>query len=229
VPADTTIGGVNGNATNIVPRQGACRLAADSFELILINAAMPRRLHIVREMEGPLMIGITLTSEQIRNAPPPVRQWIEKEVTAALGLSGPQASPAPPPQETHLVACNAADAEAIFARVQNVLPAVNIFFEFGRPTVSYGDPPLMMYRLLDLMYHARLRDVGQVVACLQMIDGALADLRHDAGGRFCGFDNEGHCFILAQTQESIAALWQKLASGQQGAQQSPDKTLSPAA
>jgi hypothetical protein len=29
------------------------------------------------------MTGITLTAEQIRNAPPPGRQWFEKEVIAA--------------------------------------------------------------------------------------------------------------------------------------------------
>jgi hypothetical protein len=180
-------------------------------------------------MEGPPMIGITLTVDQIRNAPPPVRQWIEKEVAAALGLSGPQAAPATASRETHLVACSAEDAEAIFAQIQNVPPAVNIFFEFGRATISYGDPPVMIYRLLDLMYHARLHDVGQVVACLQMVDKALANLRHDATARFCGFDNEGHCFILAQTQQSIATLWQKIASRQQNSQSPPDKTLSPAA
>jgi hypothetical protein len=175
------------------------------------------------------MIGITLTIDQIRNAPPPVRQWIEKEVAAALGLSLPQAGPPLAPQGTHLVACSAEDAEAIFARIQNVPPAVNIFFEFGRPTISYGDPPVMIYRLLDLMYHARLHDVGQVVACLQMVDEALAGLRHDANARFCGFDNEGHCFILAQTQESIAALWKTIAARQQNSQVSGDKALSPAA
>jgi hypothetical protein len=175
------------------------------------------------------MIGITLTIDQIRNAPPPVRQWIEKEVTAALGLSPPQAAPTAAAQETRLVACSAQDAEAIFAQIQNVLPAVNIFFEFGRPTISYGHPPVMIYRLLDLMYHARLHDVGQVVACLQMIDEALANVRHDAAARFCGFDNEGHCFILSQTQESIAALWKTIASRQQNPQSSADKTLSPAA
>ena len=41
------------------------------------------------------MIGITLTTDQIRNAPPQVRQWIEHEVIAALGL----AADAPPAAE----------------------------------------------------------------------------------------------------------------------------------
>lgn len=177
------------------------------------------------------MIGITLTIDQIRNAPPPVRQWIEKEVTAALGLglSELKAAPTPPPQGAHLVACSAEDAEAILARIKDVLPAVNVFFEFGRPTISYGEPPVMAFRLVDILYHARLHDVGEVGACLDVISKALARLRGDASARFCGFDNEGHCFIPAQTQASIAALWQKIATREQALEQSADKALSPAA
>ncbi len=175
------------------------------------------------------MLGITLTLDQIRNAPPPVRQWIENEVSTAFGLSRPEAAAAAPPPEAHMVTCSLEDAEAIFARIQNVLPAVNVFFEFGRPTMSYGDPPMMIYRLLDLMYHARLHDVGQVVTCLQMIDEVLVNLRHDSSARFCGFDNEGHCFIPTQTQASIAALWQKIAARHEGLRPAEDKDLSPAA
>jgi hypothetical protein len=36
------------------------------------------------------MIGITLTAEQIRTAPPLVRQWIEQRTVASLGMT-PQA------------------------------------------------------------------------------------------------------------------------------------------
>ena len=32
------------------------------------------------------MIGITLTSEQIRTAPAEVRRWIERQVATSLGL-----------------------------------------------------------------------------------------------------------------------------------------------
>lgn len=175
------------------------------------------------------MIGITLTVDQIHNAPPSVRQWIEREVTGAFGLAERRSAPAAPPHEAHMIACSVADAEAILAQIQDVLPAVNVFFEFGRPTISYGAPPTMAFRLLDVMYDAHLHDVGQVTACLQLIDDALARVRRDASARFCGFDNEGHCFIPAQTQASIAALWQKIASRQQPLEQSGEKPLSPAA
>src|SRR6266568_8114341 len=70
-----------------------------------------------------MMIGITLNSEQIRQAPPDVRQWIEREVIASLGL---QIRPAADkPHGEHLASCNAEELAAILAQIQGVLPAVN--------------------------------------------------------------------------------------------------------
>lgn len=41
------------------------------------------------------MIGITLTTDQIRTAPADVRQWIEHQVIVALGLAAETPAPAP--------------------------------------------------------------------------------------------------------------------------------------
>ena len=157
------------------------------------------------------MIGITLSADQIRNAPPPVRQWIEHEVLAALGL-GAETPPvgAAPPQAAHLVACSADDAAAMLAQIQGVLPAVNVFFEFGRPGTAFGQPAVMAFRLIDILHHTKLQNVGQVMACLDLINQALGRAKNDASARFCGFDNEGHCFVPPQTQTSIAQLWQSV-------------------
>ncbi len=163
------------------------------------------------------MIGITLTADQIRNAPREVRQWIEHEVLAGLGIASAQ-PPAPPPQAAHLVACSVEEAQAILARIEGVLPAVNVFFELGRPVVSYGQPPMMLVRLLDIMHHTRLQNVGQVMACLQLINQALAEVRRDPSARFCDFDEAGHCLIPPQTQQSIAALWQTMVASHQAAE-----------
>jgi len=53
------------------------------------------------------MIGITLSSEQIRTAPAEVRRWIEREVMTSLGqqtlpanAGKPQAAAVPSPQAT---------------------------------------------------------------------------------------------------------------------------------
>lgn len=160
------------------------------------------------------MIGITLTTDQIRNAPKEVRQWIEHEVIAALGL-GAEPPAALPQQSNHLVACSREEAAAILAQLQGVLPAVNVLFEFARPGVSFGQPPVMAFRLIDILHHTKLQNIGQVIGCLDMINQALAQLHRDPSARFCGFDNEGHCLIAPGTQQSIAQLWQNMIASQQ--------------
>lgn len=167
------------------------------------------------------MIGITLTTDQIRNAPNEVRQWIGREVSAALGFSSSTA-PAPTPsaeplRAAHLVACSMQDTTATLSQIQGMWPAVNVFFEFGRPTVSFGQPPLMAYRLIDILHHTKLEDAEQVMECLEAINQALARIRHDPSAQFCSFDSEGHCFIAPETQASIAQLWRNMIAAHQAA------------
>lgn len=159
------------------------------------------------------MIGITLTSDQIRNAPPSVRQWIEQQVLSSLG-PGEEFRPSPPPQAAHLVACSPEEAAAILRQIEDQLPAVNVFFDFARRGIGFGQPPLISYRLVDIMYHARLESIEQVMAFLGLITAALTQHRRDPSARFCSFDNEGHCFIAPETQASIAALWQDVIARQ---------------
>jgi hypothetical protein len=83
------------------------------------------------------MIGITLTSEQIRSAPKEVRQWIEHEVIAGLG-----AAAVAPAQTAHVVSCAVEEAADVLAQIRSIVPAVNVFLEFGRPTSSFGQPPM---------------------------------------------------------------------------------------
>lgn len=160
------------------------------------------------------MIGITLTTDQIRNAPKDVRQWIEHEVIASLGLAAepPMSVPA---QATHISACSEEEAAAILAQVRGMLPAVNVFFEFGRPGVAFGQPPVMAFRLIDILHHTKLQNMGQVMTCLEAINDAFTRLRGDPSVRFCGYDNEGHCFVAPETQVSVAALWHAVIASQQ--------------
>ena len=164
------------------------------------------------------MIGITLTTDQIRNAPADVRRWIEHEVIASLGVAA-EARPAAaePVQTAHLVALSADEAAAVASQIQGMMAAVNVFFEFGRPGISFGQPAVMAFRLIDILHHTRLENIGQVMACLDLINQALSQVRRDPSARFCGFDNEGHCLIAPQTQASIAALWQSVIASQQPA------------
>ena len=153
------------------------------------------------------MIGITLTSEQIRSAPKEVRQWVEHEVIAALGLRAAAVAPA---QTAHVVSCTVEEAADVLAQIRSIVPAVNVFLEFGRPTSSFGQPPMMTFRLIDILHHTRLENIEQVMECLELINEALAQVRQDGSAKFCGFDSEGHCFVTSETQASIAKLWQSL-------------------
>ncbi|GGI33069.1 hypothetical protein [Bradyrhizobium guangdongense] len=174
------------------------------------------------------MTGITLTTEQIRNAPAPVRQWIEQEVITSLGLA-PRPPVAAPVQTAHLVACSVDDVAGVLEHIRGTFPAVNVLFEFGRPGISYGQPAVMTFRLMDILHHTRLHEIGQVMTCLEMINQALTVVRKDPSARFCGYDNEGHCLIAPQTQASIATLWQDMMARQQAQQPNANDRIAPAA
>jgi len=164
------------------------------------------------------MIGITLTTDQIKNAPPEVKRWIEHQVMTSLGLAADAPVMPQPVQAAHLLACGADEAAKVLAQVEGVLPALNVFFEFARPGISFGQPAVLAFRLIDILHHARLQNIGQVMACLDMINKAFVQVRQDPSARFCGFDNEGHVFVAPETQRSIAALWQNVIAKQNAAQ-----------
>jgi hypothetical protein len=159
------------------------------------------------------MIGITLNSEQIRQAPPDVRQWIEREVIASLGLQTRPA--ADKPHGDHLASCNAEEVVAVLAQIQRVLPAVNVFFEFGRQGSVIAQSRVEAFRLIDIAHHTRLQNVAQVIACIDIINQALGRVRDDPTASFCGFDRDGHCFIALESQQNILRLWQSVIANQQ--------------
>ncbi|MEW6640362.1 MAG: hypothetical protein AB1586_07635 [Pseudomonadota bacterium] len=152
------------------------------------------------------MIGITLSVDQIRTAPTDVRRWIEREVCRSLGLlptglNGDTSG-------TRLVACTAQDVGSILTAVRDILPAVNVFFEFGREGIPLEG--VEAFRLVDIMHHARLQSVAEVIACLDMINQALRQVRNDQAAAFCGFDQDGHCFIATETRQNITQLWRSV-------------------
>lgn len=165
------------------------------------------------------MLGITLTSDQVQSAPTEVRQWIEQQVMADLGLGAALAASTLPPklvQPAHLVACSLQDVSAVMMHIRGMNAAVDILFEFAGPAMSFGNPPVMTYRLIELLHHTRLESIEQVIECLEAINQALALVRNDPTGRFCDFDRAGHCFIAPETHASIGHLWRMVIAAHQG-------------
>jgi hypothetical protein len=164
--------------------------------------------------EAASMIGITLTSEQIRNAPAEVRRWIEREVMTSMGAKTVPEN-AGEARGERLAACSEEEITAILSQIRGVLPAVNVLFEFGRQGAVLGQANVEIFRLLDIAHHTRLQNIGQVVSCLDMICAAFERARSDSDTTFCGFDREGHCFIAQETQQNIMKVWRKVVANQE--------------
>jgi hypothetical protein len=119
------------------------------------------------------------------------------------------------PRQEHLASCSADEVAAILSQIQGVLPAVNVFFEFGRQGITIPQSRVEAFRLIDIANHARLPNVAQVMACLDIINEALGRIRGDDRVTFCAFDQEGHCFVALETQQNILHLWQNVVANQQ--------------
>jgi hypothetical protein len=157
-------------------------------------------------MEMILMVGLTLSAEQIRNAPPEVRRWLEQELLASLGLQPPSTEPNAPP----LVACSSEEAAKVLSLIQGMIPVVSVFFELGREGARTEIEGIEAFRLNDILRHTRLQTLEQVVACLDSIDEAVGQVRGDPEATFYGLDSRGHCFVAERTQRSIARVWQEM-------------------
>lgn len=152
------------------------------------------------------MVGITLAAEQIRNAPPEVRRWLEQELLVSFGLRPPSAEA----HTTHLTGFSIEDAVNVLSLIQEFIPVVNVFFELGHEGASVGIQGVEAFRLVDILRHTRLQSIEQVIGCLDAINQALCRVRGDTDIVFYGLDGQGFCFIAAQTQRSILQLWQQL-------------------
>jgi len=172
---------------------------------------------------GSPVTGITLSSEQIRRAPPEVRRWIEHEVATSLGF---RVQTTDSQRETpQLVGCSRDEVAGVLSLIEGVFPAVNVFFELGRKGTSFAQDRLEAYRLSDIQHHTRLQSPAQVVSCLNLIDEALHRVRGSTEASFSGTDGD-YCFVATETQQNIRRLWLELVGRDEGAAAAPAEASS---
>jgi hypothetical protein len=171
------------------------------------------------------MIGISLTAEQVRAAPPEVRHWFEQQVASLFSSAGE-----PPPEQRHLASLTPGDAQALLEQIEDILPVVSVFFELGREAASVPVQGMRMFRLADILRHTGLQSVAQVIECLDVINDALRNVRHEAEAMACRVDREGHCFVAETTSHSILTVWQGIvaARGLLGSGKPPGAPVMPA-
>ena len=103
------------------------------------------------------MLGISLTAEQIRTAPPEVRHWLEQQVA---GLFAPVAEEAAQAAPRHLALLNPGDAQAVLEQIEDILPVVSVFFELGRENAGVPVQGVRVFRLAEMLRHTRLESSG---------------------------------------------------------------------
>jgi len=158
------------------------------------------------------MVGITLSAEQIRGAPPEVRRWLQQEIASSLNMQ-PERDGTGAKTE-HLVVCGPDDALAIFGAIREMPPVVNVFFELGREGENAGTQGVVAHKLVDMLHRARLQTVEQLDACLQMINRAARAARNDPGATLYVLDPRGYCLIASLTQKSILEVWRRVVASQ---------------
>src|SRR4051794_5570651 len=109
------------------------------------------------------MASIALSSEQISQAPPEVRRWLEQQIVGLLNAT--RARPAMQPPEQHLVGCDLATARGILSLIGEILPVVTVFFELAREPAAASAQGLRALRLDEMARQARLHGPEQVAAC----------------------------------------------------------------
>ena len=154
------------------------------------------------------MIGLTLTPERIRAAPPEVRRWLEQQFAGTLGFDPPAEAARPPPAE--LVGCSLEEAREILDTIRGLLPAVAVFFELAREPGAGPAPGVRSFRLADLQRRTRLPAPEQVLASLEVINEALRELRADTGAVLAAPDGLGACLVTEATSRNVLRLWREI-------------------
>ncbi len=157
------------------------------------------------------MVGIVLTPEQIKAAPPDVRAWLRGQIDSDLGpaLAAPHdaAHERPHTALETLAAMGLPEAAAVLERLRDDYPTCQVFFEFGRDGVAAQAGALFRITVAELARHTRIADGRRLIGCIEAINAAFQAVRGDATATLFAFDQQGGCYVHPSTHQSIQQLW----------------------
>ncbi len=84
-----------------------------------------------------------MSPQQIHQAPPEVRRWIEQQIADALGLSRTAPTVEAPPK--HLVGCRLEEVRAILPLITGLLLVVSVFFELAHEPIAVSRKVFMRF------------------------------------------------------------------------------------
>jgi hypothetical protein len=157
------------------------------------------------------MVGIVLSAEQVKAAPPAVRQWLEQQMAADLWPAEAEtpaeaAAPESPVEfdTGRIAACTLPEAIAIFERIRHDGLACRVFLEFGQePVAALHASSLYALDIADIVRHTGITSGNQLVACLNLINSALQVVRGDPSATLFAFDRDGRCYVRELTHRAL--------------------------
>jgi len=157
------------------------------------------------------MMSFSFSIDQVRSAPPEVRRWIEREVTAAVALlQGVEHDPSHL-HEASMAACTPQEAAEVYELIRGNFLLSQVFFELAREAPrNRGETPLHALGLANMLRHTRVADGDRLVECFTAINQAFQTIRNDPEARLFGFDQYGQVWIHQTTHDSIRELWEQL-------------------
>jgi hypothetical protein len=154
-----------------------------------------------------MVTSFTFSAEQLRSAPPEVRQWVQEEIASAL-LSVAKQHPEAGEHSGSLAACTPEEAVHVFEMIRGDFAAAQVFLELALASPIPGNN-LYALDIGHVLRRTRLSE-DRLIDCFRTIGGAFQQVRRDPGAALLGFDQKNHVFIDAATSHSIRQLWQQL-------------------
>lgn len=151
------------------------------------------------------MAGFTFSAEEVRSAPPAVRQWMEGVIAATL-LAAARTQQEPRSHSEELAACTAEEAVQIFQMIQQDLAATLVFLELAHEPIGTTSPSLNAFDIGDIIRRTRLTP-PLVAQAFMTINQIFQQLRNDPQATLFGFDQANHVYVHATTHRSIRSLW----------------------
>ncbi len=154
------------------------------------------------------MVGIVLSAEQVKAAPPAVRQWLEQQVAADFSpLPSDLPEPAADFDAERIAACSLPEILQIFERIRHDGLACRIFLEFGQEPVATLHPsPLYALDIAEIVRDTGITEGNRLVACLNLINSALQVVRADPDATLFAFDGNDRCYVHETTHRALHLL-----------------------
>lgn len=157
------------------------------------------------------MLGFTVSLEQLRGAPPEVRQWFENEITRAVASLTRTEPGVSEPHRTELAACTPQEAAKMFEQIKGNFLLSQVFFELARETPHPGaSPPFYALNIGEILRHTRIGDGDRLADCFTAINEVFQNVRNDNEASLFAFDQLGRVYIHQTTHQSIRWVWQQL-------------------